>query len=200
VTTAHLVVASLHAVLGHAGAALVYRARFGTSPLVVYRAGASPHRARSRITGALAIAWAIAFVLSIYSAAWAASPMGRARIAIPPTLAWTLALGGLALMLWSQAAMGPAFRIGQDERDAPAAIHHRGPHARCRNPIYVGSWLALAGMTAWHPSLALVALCVAIGVAMHAIVLAEERFLRARFGAAFEAYCRATPRYGARLR
>ncbi|MEO7733920.1 MAG: methyltransferase [Kofleriaceae bacterium] len=199
-TTAHLVVASLHAVLGHAGASVVYRARFGTSPLVVYRAGASPHRTRSRITGALAVAWGLVFVLSIYAPAWIASPLGRARLALPPALAWTIALGGLALMLGSQVAMGPAFRIGQDEREGPAAMHQRGPHARCRNPIYVGSWLALAGMTAWHPSIALVALCLAIGVAMHAIVLAEERFLHERFGAAFAAYCRATPRYGARLR
>jgi protein-S-isoprenylcysteine O-methyltransferase Ste14 len=200
VTTANLVVASLHAVLGHAGASLVYRARFGTSPLVVYRAAASPHRTRSRITGALALAWSLGFVLSIYSAAWTASPIGRALVALPPALPWTIALGGLALMLGSQIAMGPSFRIGQDERAAPAAMHQTGPHARCRNPIYVGSWLALAGMTAWHPSIALVALCLAIGVAMHALVLAEERFLGARFGPAFVAYCRATPRYGARLR
>ena len=199
-TTVHLVVASLHAVLGHAGASLVYRARFGHSPLVVYRAGPSPHRTRSRITGALALAWGLAFVLSIYAPAWTTSPIGRALLALPPALPWAIAISGLALMLWSQVAMGPAFRIGQDDRERPVALHRRGPHARCRNPIYVGSWLALAGMTAWHPSLALIALCVAIGAAMHAIVLAEERFLRAQFGAAFVAYCRTTPRYGARLR
>ena len=39
-----------------------------------------------------------------------------------------------------------------------------------------------------------------IGVAMHALVLAEERFLHARFGPAFVAYARVTPRYGVRLR
>jgi protein-S-isoprenylcysteine O-methyltransferase Ste14 len=199
VTTVHVVVASLHAVLGHAGASLVYRARYGRSPLVVYRAGASPHRTRSRITGALALAWGVAFVLSVYSDAWAASALGRARFAPPAALAWTIALAGLALMLWSQAAMGAAFRIGQDAADGPAGVHRRGPHARCRNPIYVGSWLALVGMTLWHPSVALGALCLALGAAMHSLVLAEEAFLRERFGAVFAEYCRATPRYGVRL-
>ncbi|MEO8704416.1 MAG: isoprenylcysteine carboxylmethyltransferase family protein [Kofleriaceae bacterium] len=192
-------IASLHAVLGHAGSSLVYRARFGRSPLVVYRAGASPHRTASRIAGALAVAWGIAFVLSVYWPAWIESPAGRALVAIPSPIAWGIAIAGLALMLWSQLAMGRAFRIGQDDRDAPGELRRSGPHARCRNPIYVGSWLALAGMTAWHPSITLVVLCGAIAGAMHALVLAEERFLRERFGAAFVEYCRTTPRYGVRV-
>jgi protein-S-isoprenylcysteine O-methyltransferase Ste14 len=200
VTTLHVVVASLHAVLGHAGSSLVYRARFGRSPLVVYRAGASPHRTWSRIAGMLAVAWGAALTLSVYSAWWTALPIGRALVAVPWPIAWSIAIAGLALMLWSQLAMGPAFRIGQDASDGPGELQRRGPHARCRNPIYVGSWLALAGMTAWHPSITLLACCAGIAVAMHGLVLAEEAFLHERFGAAYEAYCRATPRYGARLR
>jgi protein-S-isoprenylcysteine O-methyltransferase Ste14 len=199
VTTVHVVVASLHAVLGHAGSALVYRARFGRSPLVVYRAGASPHRTRSRIAGALGVAWGVMFALSVYAPAVAGSALGCARFAVPPVLAWAIALAGLAVMLASQLAMGAAFRIGQDAGDGPAELRRHGPHARCRNPIYVGSWLALAGMTLWHPSLALVGLCLALAAAMHGLVLAEEAFLRERFGAAYAEYCRATPRYGVRL-
>lgn len=198
-TTVHVIVASLHAVLGHAGASIVYRLRFGKSPLVVYRAEASPHRTRSRVSGALAIAWGLAFVLSVYWPAFSASAIGRPLFAVPPALSWAISIAGLALMLGSQASMGSAFRIGQDASDAPGGLHRRGVHARCRNPIYVGSWLALVGMTLWQPSVALVATCVAIGVAMHALVLAEEAFLRERFGAAFADYCRATPRYGVRL-
>jgi protein-S-isoprenylcysteine O-methyltransferase Ste14 len=198
VTTLHVVIASLHAVLGHFGSSIIYRARFGRSPLVVYRAGASPHRTRSRIAGLLGAAWGVAFVLSVYSSTWNAMAIARPLFAAP-IIAWSIALGGLALMLWSQIAMGVAFRIGQDDRDAPAELRRTGPHARCRNPIYVGSWLALAGMTLWHPSIVLLALCVAIGVSMHALVLAEEAFLRERFGDTFVAYCKTTPRYGVRL-
>lgn len=199
-STVHVVVASLHAVLGHAGASLIYRARYGRSPLVVYRAGPSPHRTRSRINGVLAIAWGVAFVLSTYSSAWVASATGRALFAVPSIVAWVIAIAGLVLMLGSQMAMGASFRIGQDSNDGPASLRREGIHGRCRNPIYVGSWLALAGMTLWHPSVTLVALCVALGVAMHGLVLAEEAFLRERFGAAFEEYCRRVPRYGVRLR
>lgn len=199
-TIANVVVASLHAVLGHAGASLVYRARYGKSPLVVYRADASPHRMRSRIAGVLGLAWGIAFVLSVYSSAWTASAVGRPLFHVPNAVAWAIALGGLGLMLASQIAMGSAFRIGQDPSDAPSLLHRSGLHARCRNPIYVGSWTALAGMTLWQPSIALVALCLAIGIAIHTLVLAEEAFLRERFGAAFDEYCRVTPRYGVRVR
>ena len=139
-------------------------------------------------------------MLSVYSAPWTASPIGRPVLAPPALLAWTIALAGLALMLWSQMAMGVAFRIGQDSGDGPSELRRAGPHARCRNPIYVGSWLALAAMTLWSPSIALVTACLSLAVAMHALVLAEEAFLRERFGAPYAAYCVVTPRYGVRLR
>ena len=199
-TSSHVVVAALHAVLGHVGSSLVYRARYGRSALVVYRAGASPHRMWSRIAGLAAIAWAAGFVASAYSAWWIAQPFGRALFVVPWQLAWGIALGGLTLMLAAQVTMGAAFRIGQDERDAPVALRRTGIHARCRNPIYVGSWLALAGMTLWHPSIAMLATCLCAGISIHRLVRAEETFLRARFGAEFDAYCAVTPRYGWRSR
>jgi len=196
VTSLHVAVASLHVVLGHAGSSLLYRARYRRSPLVVYRAQASPHRSWSRLAGALALGWGAALVATTYWAWFAATWLGRARVDVAPALAWTLALAGLALMVVAQADMGDAFRIGQDQRDGPLALREHGLHAVCRNPIYVGSWLALAGMTGWHPSVALVGACLGVGVAMHQLVRAEERFLRARFGAAFDAYCARVRRYG----
>lgn len=199
-TTLHVVIASLHVVLGHFGSSLIYRARFGRSPLVVYRAGPSTHTWWSRLAGVCAVVWGVAFVASVYSPPWSASVAGRALFDAPSALAWGLALGGLALMVWSQIAMGSAFRIGQDDRDAPSELRRSGPHARCRNPIYVGSWVAIVGMTLWHPSIVLVVTALATAVAMHNLVLAEERFLLARFGAAFTTYCKTTPRYGIRLR
>ena len=195
-TTVHVVVASLHVVLGHAGSSLLFRARFGRSPLVVYRAAASPHRTWSRIAGACALAWAAALIATTYAPRVAAGTLGRALVEVPAPIAWTLALGGLALMLAAQADMGAAFRIGQDAQDGPDALRTRGLHAVCRNPIYVGSWLALVGMTLWHPSLVLALPCLGAGYAMHRLVLAEEAFLRTRFGGAFDAYCARVRRYG----
>lgn len=195
-TSLHVAVASLHVLLGHCGSSLLYRARFGKSPLVVYRASASPHRRWSRLAGAFAIAWGAALAATTYWPAFAGSALGAARASPPQSIAWLLAGGGLALMLAAQASMGEAFRIGQDAAAAPTALRERGLHAICRNPIYVGSWLALAGMTLWHPSVVLAVTCLGAGYAMHRLVLAEEAFLAARFGARWTAYCARVRRYG----
>ena len=196
-TSLHVAVASLHVVLGHVGSSLVYRWRYRRSPLVVYRAQASPHRSWSRVAGAFALAWGAALIASTYAPRFAATALGRARLDVPPAIAWTIALGGLALMLAAQLAMGDGFRIGQDDRDAPPTLRTRGLHAICRNPIYVGSWLALVGMTLWHPSIVLGLTCLGAGYAMHRLVRAEEAFLAARFGAEFAAYRARVRRYGA---
>lgn len=191
----HLAFASLHVLLGHFGSAAVHWIRFRRSPLVLYRGGASPHQRVTRAVSLASIGWATALIASATSSSFRASALGQALFPAPPLLAWGLALLGLALMLASQASMGQAFRVGQDEADAPPALCDSGLHARSRNPVYLGSWTALLGMTLWHPSAILLTLCTLIGLGIHGLVLAEERFLRARFGAAYEAYCQRTPRY-----
>jgi protein-S-isoprenylcysteine O-methyltransferase Ste14 len=185
----HLGFASLHLLVGHLGAALVHRLRFGRSPLVLYREGTARHGRITRVVAALSVAWGAGLAAS---AAGVAPP---ALLAVPPAVSWGLATAGLLLMAAAQASMGPAFRVGQHAGDPPAALATRGLHRVSRNPIYLGSWLALAGMTLWHPSAPLVALLLATGAGMHLLVLDEERFLRARFGPAFDDYCRRTPRY-----
>jgi len=191
----YLAFASLHVLLGHLGSALVYRLRFQASPLVLYRAARSPHRRITRLVSLASLAWAAALVASATSSAFRALPFARPLFTCPLVVSWSLAVTGLALMIASQISMGIAFRVGQDEREAPPELRRRGPHALCRNPIYLGSWTFLLGMTLWHPSAILLALSAAVGLGIHGLVLAEERFLHARFGAAFEAYRRATPRY-----
>jgi protein-S-isoprenylcysteine O-methyltransferase Ste14 len=191
----HVAIASLHVALGHLGAGLIFRLRFGRSPLVLYGAPPSPHRTWSRILGGLAATWAALLIATAWSDDIAGLAALRPLLAVPAALAWTLALGGLVLMCTAQVLMGSAFRVGQDAHDGAPELRTTGLWARSRNPIYVGSWLAIAGMTLWHPSPALVAACLAIGLGMHRLVGAEEVFLRARFGARFDDYCRRTPRY-----
>jgi protein-S-isoprenylcysteine O-methyltransferase Ste14 len=186
----HLGFASLHVRAGHLGAALVHRARYGRNPLVLYRAAGTAHARATRAVAALSLLWAAALVTAAYSDA-----LGRPLFAPPSWLAWSLASLGLVTMVASQHAMGAAFRVGQHEADGPEALRVRGVHALSRNPIYLGSFAFLAGMTLWYPSAPLVALLAALGVGMHRLVLAEEAFLAARFGAAWEAYRATTPRY-----
>lgn len=191
----HLGFASLHLVVGHFGSAAVHWIRFRRSPLVLYRRGASPHQRTTRVVSLASLGWAAALIASATSSGLRASLPGQVLFVVPPLISWSIASFGLGLMAASQASMGSAFRVGQDERDAPAELQQSGLHALTRNPIYVGSWAFLFGMTLWHPSLLLLALCALVGVGMHGLVLAEEAFLRERFGATYSAYCARTPRY-----
>lgn len=71
-----------------------------------------------------------------------------------------------------------------------------GFFAHCRNPLYVGNLLVLLGLIVVHNS----PWFYAIGVPFYllayvSITLAEEDFLRARFKAEYDDYCRRVPRF-----
>lgn len=71
-----------------------------------------------------------------------------------------------------------------------------GFFATCRNPLYVGNMLIYTGVLLMHGS----PFVFVVGLLMFcfiytAIIAAEEYFLRGKFGAEFEAYCREVPRW-----
>lgn len=191
----HLGFASLHVVLGHVGQGLLYRARFGRSPMALYRKGASAHATLSRVVGIASLAWAAALIATATSDTFRSSAPGRPLFDPPSPLGWSVAVAGLTLMLVAQYAMGEHLRIGQHSEDAPPTLRTTGLLAWSRNPIYVGSWGCLAGMSLWHPSAALLATCAVVGAGIHGLVRAEEAFLERRFGDAYRAYRARVPRY-----
>ena len=66
----------------------------------------------------------------------------------------------------------------------------------CRNPLYVGNILMLAGVAVLSNSLYFVIIAVPLFCFIYqAIVLAEENFLRNKFGAQFEAYTKRVNRW-----
>jgi len=70
-----------------------------------------------------------------------------------------------------------------------------GPYSVTRNPLYLFSMIGVAGVgfTTETVSYA-VALVLVFLVAYQPVMASEEKFLASRFGAAFEDYCRTTPR------
>jgi protein-S-isoprenylcysteine O-methyltransferase Ste14 len=75
-----------------------------------------------------------------------------------------------------------------------------GVFGHCRNPMYVGNFLILSGMAitsnCWTSALVAIPLTAFI---YRAIVAAEENYLRGKFGAAFDEYCRSVPRFVPKL-
>jgi protein-S-isoprenylcysteine O-methyltransferase Ste14 len=123
------------------------------------------------------------------------------RLALPlaPRLAVAAACvaGGLAIA----AAAVRAFRRAQTTLnpltpDAATSLVATGIFRRTRNPMYVGMATWLLGWAAFleAPVALLGPLAFAAYITRYQIV-PEERALAARFGAAFEAYCRSVRRW-----
>src|SRR5690606_21188469 len=71
-----------------------------------------------------------------------------------------------------------------------------GIFAHCRNPLYVGNILMLVGVGVLVNSLLYMLVFIPLFLFIYqAIVLAEERFLRNKFGSEFEAYTKRVHRW-----
>ena len=130
-------------------------------------------------------------------------------IVFPPRLAggslvldrW-LDLAGLAVVLAGQAlraaVIGFAYikRGGRNKRVYAASLVSTGLFGVCRNPLYLGNALIVAGLliVQGNPAACLLGLLF-FGFAYRSIVASEERFLVRRFGAAYLDYCRRVPRW-----
>jgi protein-S-isoprenylcysteine O-methyltransferase Ste14 len=71
-----------------------------------------------------------------------------------------------------------------------------GIFAHCRNPLYVGNYLVLAGVGLASNSILFLAIALPFfAVAYRAIIAAEENYLRGKFGADYDEYCSRVNRF-----
>ncbi len=90
------------------------------------------------------------------------------------------------------ATIGLAYivRGGKDKKVYAEHLVSTGIFSHCRNPLYVGNILMLLGVGILANSLIYVAIIMPLFFFIYqAIVLAEENFLRGKFGADFDGYC-----------
>lgn len=117
-----------------------------------------------------------------------------------------LDLVGIALCLAGQilrgAVIGFAYikRGGLNKKVYADTLVTRGIFGVMRNPLYVGNLLIAAGILVVHnhPMVYLIGGLFTLA-SYQAIVLTEERFLRNKFGAEFEQYCREVSRWLPRI-
>lgn len=91
-------------------------------------------------------------------------------------------------------SLGLSWRMGVD-RHAPGPLITTGLFAWVRNPIYLAFDAAFFGAWLIHGRRVYLLLAVGLAMLLHGIVRREERFLAARFGEAFSAYCQHVGRY-----
>lgn len=108
-------------------------------------------------------------------------------------LAAVLFMAGFVLLWAAFRDLGDANTTGLPAR--PTELRTAGVYAWSRNPLYAGLYLMTAGAVIYCGCVVILALGIAAVAAHHRIVLAEERFLEARFGQAYLDYRKNTRRY-----
>lgn len=109
---------------------------------------------------------------------------------------WWPIIIGLVITIAGQAiraaTIGLAYIIrgGKDNKVYAEDLVTSGIFAHCRNPLYVGNILMIAGVGILSNSLLYVIIMIPFFLFIYqAIVLAEENFLRNKFGQQFNNYC-----------
>jgi protein-S-isoprenylcysteine O-methyltransferase Ste14 len=92
-------------------------------------------------------------------------------------------------------------RGGRNKRVYAENLVTEGFYRLCRNPMYVGNLLIVAGLAVASNSLTCLLVVIPLYVVVYiAIVAAEEAFLRNKFGAPYDQYVADVPRWLPRLR
>ncbi|MEA2627389.1 MAG: hypothetical protein QOD06_3434 [Candidatus Binatota bacterium] len=122
--------------------------------------------------------------------------LGSERLdAILDVVGLVVAISGQALRVL---VIGLAYikRGGRNRRIAADRLVSDGVFAHCRNPLYVGNFLMVLGLTLiWNSPWVYAAVLPVVGFAFLSIVRAEEVFLSGRFGVEYEEYCSRVPRF-----
>ena len=114
---------------------------------------------------------------------------------------WPIILGLITTVTGQMirgATIGLAYivRGGKDGKVYAEDLVTTGIFRHCRNPLYVGNILMLVGVGILSNSLIYMAIFIPLFLFIYqAIVLAEENFLRNKFGPGFDAYCSAVNRW-----
>lgn len=119
----------------------------------------------------------------------------------PEQHAWLL-FSGLFITIAGQAIRGATIglayieRGGRNKKVYASRLVTEGIFNHCRNPLYVGNILMLLGVAILSNSLLYITLFIPGFLFIYqAIVMAEENFLRGKFGAEFDTYCQRAHRW-----
>jgi protein-S-isoprenylcysteine O-methyltransferase Ste14 len=99
---------------------------------------------------------------------------------------------GAILRVWGTAYLGSG--VMRDTRLRGEAFVAAGPYRYVRNPLYLGAWLLSLGVSILMPPGGAAFFLPAFTLFSLVLISAEERFLSATQGEAYQQYCRRVPR------
>jgi protein-S-isoprenylcysteine O-methyltransferase Ste14 len=111
-----------------------------------------------------------------------------------PDSAWAQALFPVGLLLASLGFAGRLWAVAYHAGHKNETLLTEGPYSVCRNPMYLSNLLGGIGVCVTTGTWTAPLLFLAVFAGLYPFVVRhEERNLRRRHGAAFDAYCRSTP-------
>ena len=100
---------------------------------------------------------------------------------------------GMAMRLWSIRYIGRSARTRGDKAKQLLTV---GPYSLCRNPIYIGNLVALAGLVIAMEALWYLPIFLLLHFTFYSLIVRyEECLLTQIYGDEFRAYMRAAPRW-----
>jgi protein-S-isoprenylcysteine O-methyltransferase Ste14 len=105
-----------------------------------------------------------------------------------------LLLGGTVFTVVAQLQLGASWRIGIEEGASPGLVTG-GLYRFCRNPIFFGSFISLAGLIILLPTWLSVGFLLATIVGVRCQVLEEEAYLLRTYGEEYRSYARRVGRF-----
>ena len=120
-------------------------------------------------------------------------PLAQADLRATPALRHIvgamLLFGGVLLLVIAQLDLGASWRIGIEE-DAKPGLVTGGLYRYCRNPIFLGLLVTLAGYTLLVPTFLSAVILAGAYVAIRRQIVEEERYLARAYGEPYRAYAR----------
>jgi protein-S-isoprenylcysteine O-methyltransferase Ste14 len=142
----------------------------------------------------------IIFYAALFIPSWPLFPPGKFSMAWP-------VITGLVITCLGQLTRGLTIglayivRGGKEGKPYAEGLVTEGIFRHCRNPLYVGNILMLLGVGILANSLVYVGIVIPVFLFIYqAIVLAEENFLRGKFGPGFDTYCSKVNRWWPNLK
>jgi protein-S-isoprenylcysteine O-methyltransferase Ste14 len=148
----------------------------------------------------LVIASALVIALAL-GAIWLDGWLG---IQLPSGLRWpgmAALASGFVLIVWAEVTLLRIARSTGAFGDPPGTLVTEGPYRHVRNPIYLGAFAVLLGLSWWRSSPTLLAIALGFLIFMRVFVRrVEEPATRRRLGKVYDDYLRRVPRWVPRLK
>ena len=139
------------------------------------------------------VLWTGQILLTTLHMDWLALPYLWTSIAVQ-WVGMVLCALGLLIFLLALISFGSAWRVGIDESKSDKLVTD-GIFAYSRNPIFLFMNMYFVGVFLVYPTVLFLLFFVGFAIGVHRQILNEERFLRGKFGGAYEEYCKKTRRY-----